>query len=93
MQNKILRKGLIVGIIILFVCVSFLSSVSSKDVSVSNDKVIDDNNEIEPLDVYTEIVSYIHGGGYWSECDILFSGPGPVNFWICKFTFYHLLAQ
>jgi hypothetical protein len=43
MQNKSFRKGVIVGIIILFVGVSVLSSVSSKDVSVSNDMVVDDN--------------------------------------------------
>ena len=84
MKNTLFKKGLIVGIIILFIGVSVLSSVSSKDVSVTNDKVVDDNNEIEPLDEYTEIVSFIYGGGYWSECDILFYFKG----WgIWKFTF------
>ena len=73
MQNKILRKGLIVGIIILFVGVSVLSSVSSKDVSVSNDKVDDDNNEVELLEdnqkeIYTifknQRVEYINVGDH-----------------------------
>ena len=64
MQNKILRKGLVVGIIILFIGVSVLSNVSSKDVSISNDKVVDDTNEIEPIDNYDEIISFIRGGGY-----------------------------
>ena len=84
MQNKILRKGLVVGIIVLFVSVGVLSSVSSKDVSVTNDKVDDDNNESELLDEYTEIVSFIDGEGYWSECDILFNRN---IFGIWRFTF------
>jgi hypothetical protein len=50
MQNTLFRKGLVVGIIILLAGVSVLSSVSSKDASFINDKVIDDNNEIEPFD-------------------------------------------
>jgi len=50
MLNKCLKKGLIVGIIVLFVSISVLSSVSSKDLLISNDKVVDDNTEIELLE-------------------------------------------
>jgi hypothetical protein len=69
MQNKILRKGLVIGIIILFVGVGILSSVSSKDISFSDDKIIEDNDEIEPIDNYDEIISFINGGGYidWDD--------------------------
>ena len=69
MKNTLFKKGLVAGMIILFVGVSILSSVSSKNVSISYDKVVYDNNEIEPLDEYTEIVSFINGGGYidWDD--------------------------
>ena len=50
MQNKVLRKGLVIGIIILFVSISVFSSVSSKDVSISNNKIVDDNKEIRLLE-------------------------------------------
>ncbi len=43
MPGKLFNKGLVIGIIVLFIGVSVLSSVSSKDVSVSNDKVVGDN--------------------------------------------------
>ena len=65
MQNKILGKGLVIGIIALFVSVSVLSSVSSKDVSVSNngfqelEKISVDNPITSLTDNYVEIFSTI----------------------------------
>jgi hypothetical protein len=59
MKNTLFKKGLVIGIIILFIGVSVLSSVSSKDVSVFYDRIVDNNNEIEQLDtiqaIYTKI--------------------------------------
>ena len=63
MQNKILRKGLVVGIIILFIGVGVLSSVSSKDVSVSKDIIKKDNNETPLWDDYDERFAIIVGSG------------------------------
>ena len=67
MKNILFKKGLVVGIILLFIGVSVLSSVSSKDVSVTNDKVVDDNNEIKPLDGYIHLFSKVYGSGYSRE--------------------------
>jgi len=64
MKNTLLSKGLVVGIIVLFVVVSVLSSVSSKDVSVSDDRMVEDNDDIITLDNYEEIISRIEGRGY-----------------------------
>jgi hypothetical protein len=50
MKNTLFKKGLVVGIIILFVGVSVLSSVSSKDVSISEDRKIENNKETEVFD-------------------------------------------
>ena len=50
MRNTLLKKGLVLGIIVLFFGVSVLSSASSKDVSVYNDKIVDDNNKVELLE-------------------------------------------
>jgi hypothetical protein len=61
MKDRLFKKVLVIGIIILFVGVSVLSSVSSKDVSVSKDRIFDDNNEIETSDDYSEIFTYING--------------------------------
>jgi hypothetical protein len=80
MQSKLFKKGLVVGIIILFIGIGVLSSVSSKDISISDDKILKDNNEIEPIDNYDEIISFIDGEGYmdwepestfiWEDLDI-----------------------
>ena len=61
MIDKLIKKGLVIGIIVSFVCVSVLSSVSSKEVSVSNEKTINDNNEIETSDEFREIYTHIDG--------------------------------
>jgi hypothetical protein len=68
-----MKKGLVVGVIALLVGVSVLSSVSSKDISVSDEEMLEydieleDNNEIEPLDNYDEIVSYISGRAFFDN--------------------------
>jgi hypothetical protein len=64
MKNTLFKKGLVVGIIVLFVSVSVLSSVSSKDVKVSNNRVVDYNKGIKPDDIYEEIFSYVSGEGF-----------------------------
>jgi len=61
MVERWYKKGLVVGIIVLFVSLSSLTSVSSKDISISDDKILEDNNEIEPLDMNIEIFTYISG--------------------------------
>ena len=67
MKNTLFKKGLVVGIIILFVGVSVLSSVSSKDVKVSNERIENNNNAIKPLDEYIHIFSLVFGTGYSRE--------------------------
>ena len=61
MQNKLLKKGLVVGIIVLFISMSSLTSVSSKDIYISKDKILEDNLDIEPLDTNKEIYTRISG--------------------------------
>ena len=61
MKNTLFKKGLVVWIIILFVGVCFLSCVSSKDISISYNKILEDNNEIKTSDDYREIYTYING--------------------------------
>jgi hypothetical protein len=58
---------LVVGIIILFVGVSVLSSVSSKDVSFNNDRIEDDNKETKLLNGYIHLFSKVYGSGYSRE--------------------------
>ncbi|KYK21292.1 hypothetical protein AYK24_09395 [Thermoplasmatales archaeon SG8-52-4] len=66
MKNSWFRKGLFVGIIVLFIIVN----VSSKDISVAKDWIFDDNNEIKPLDNFEEIITRIEGLRYdFSEED------------------------
>ncbi|KYK23745.1 hypothetical protein AYK24_07035 [Thermoplasmatales archaeon SG8-52-4] len=61
MKNTLFKKGLVVWIIILFVGVCFLSCVSSKDISISYNKILEDNNEIKSSDDYREIYTNING--------------------------------
>ena len=58
-----MKKVIVIGIIVLFISMSVLSSVSSKDVSVSNKRILEDNNEIPLWDEYNEIISHIVGEG------------------------------
>ena len=74
MQKKILRKGLVVGIIILFVGVGVLSSVSSKDVSVSKDIIKEDNTETPLWDDYDERFAVIRGTGSFTDYERWYGG-------------------
>ena len=67
MRNDCFKKALVVGIIVLFIGVSVLTSVSSKDISNSDVKMLEydtksvENNEIETFDNYKEIITRING--------------------------------
>ena len=76
MRNTLFKKGLVVGIIILLVGVSVLSSVSSRYLSVSNKKTINDINEIETSDDYTEIFTFIDAYVY----GLNLKGIGPIYY-------------
>ena len=73
MRNSCFKKALVVGIIVLFIGVSALPIVSSKSVSSPIEMLLEhgvesvDNDEIESLDGYDEIISYISGLGYILE--------------------------
>ena len=72
----------------MFIGVSALSSVSSKDISSSNEEIIDyevesvDNKEIESVDINTEIITFFSGscseyyrtGGLFGNVSIYVSG-------------------
>jgi len=59
MVERLYKKGLAVGIIVLFISMSGLTSVSSKDITVT-----EDDNEIEPLGTNFEILTHIRGYFY-----------------------------
>ena len=54
-----MNKVIAIGIIILFISMSCLTNVSSKDISISDDNILEENNKIEPLDTYREIFTKI----------------------------------
>ena len=56
-----MKKIIILGVIALFVGVSVFNSVSSKDLSIFDDKILEDNNKNEPVDDYEEIITIIDG--------------------------------
>ena len=56
-----MKKILILGIIVLFISMSGLNSVTSKDISISDDKIVKDNNVIEQMDNNKEIITHISG--------------------------------
>jgi len=56
-----IKRYLVIGIVLLLVGVSVLSSVSSKDISISDDKILKDNNVIEQMDNNKEIITKISG--------------------------------
>jgi len=62
MKNSWYTTSSAVGIIVLITCMSVFSSVSSRDISISDDKILEDNCETEPLDIYREIFTKIHIG-------------------------------
>ncbi len=71
MLERLYKKGLEVGIIIVFISMSCLTSVSSKDISISDDKIMIDSNENEP-EICKVDYDYAIIGGY---CQYL-SGKG-----------------
>ena len=62
MKTSWYTTSFVVGIFILMTFMSVLSSVSSKDISISDDKIFEENYEIKPLDIYREIFTKIHIG-------------------------------
>ena len=55
MKNSWFTKSIVTVILLLFIGIVVLSSVSSKDVSVFNDIMLDDNNE----EVLTRITAFV----------------------------------
>ena len=55
------KKSLVIWIIVLLVSLSGLTSVSSRDISISDDKRLKDNNKIEQMDNNKEIITHISG--------------------------------
>ena len=89
MKNTLFRKGLVVGIILLFVVVGFLSCVSSRDLSIYNKKMLKDeiesidNTKIRASDDFNEIITYIvsdWAGGNWIKRRGIFRGEVTI-FW------------
>jgi hypothetical protein len=62
MTKRMYKKGLVVGIIILFISMSCLTSVSSKDISISDVEIVE-NNENEP-DIHNVEYDYAIISGY-----------------------------
>lgn len=61
MKSSWYKKSLIVFIIILIIILSTVSSIPSKDISNSIENLLKDNNKIESLEVYEEIITFIYG--------------------------------
>ena len=59
MKNNWLKKSIVTVILLLFIGVSVLSSVSSEDVSASNDIILEDKNEIGLEDNNEEVLTRI----------------------------------
>jgi hypothetical protein len=57
-----MKKGLITCFIVSLMLVTIISNVSSKDISISDNKILENNPEIEPLDTLREIFTKIHIG-------------------------------
>ena len=64
MQTKNFRKVLVIGIILLFISVSFLSFVSSKEVSFYYNNITKNNVNNELFDDNEEIITRITGWIY-----------------------------
>lgn len=92
MKNCCYKKGLVLIIIVLFIGVSVFSSVSSKNLSISDEEIleydseIDDNDVIKPVDEYTEIFTHIRvQTDHYSELKYTEIGEGffrHVEIWI-----------
>jgi len=61
LNKDILSNAVVMGVIILFISLSGLNSVTSKDISISDDKILKDNNVIEQMDNNKEIITHISG--------------------------------
>ena len=77
MQNKILRKGLVVGIIILFIGLAFIPSFNAESISMSDDTT--------PPEIYLEWESWKDDEGKWiihyiANCSDDESGMDRVEF-------------
>ena len=62
MRNVCFKKGLVFGIIVLFLGVGATSSGINVNANPKN--VLKDNSEVEPLGDYIEIISRVSGSGY-----------------------------
>ena len=87
MKGNKIRKGLVAGVIVLFVSVSVLSSVSSKDISVSDEEMLEYDSELDdnPVtlptdgDGYREIFTFIDA--YVYDINDIILGGNPL---ICE---------
>ena len=61
LNKDMLSKAVVMGVIVLFISLSGLNSVTSKDISISDDKILKDNNVIEQMDDNKEIITRISG--------------------------------
>ena len=67
MRNVCFKKGLVVGIIILFIGMSVVSSVSSRSISSPFEMLLEHGAESEvndkPFEDYKEVITFIDGVG------------------------------
>ena len=61
MDKDKVSKAVVMGVIVLFISLSGLNSVTSKDISISADKILKDNNVKEQMDNNKEIITKISG--------------------------------
>ena len=75
MRNVCVKKVLVVGIIVLFLGVSALSSVSSRSISSPVEMLLEhgvESDDDKPLeDDYKEIISYVDGYGHRDNIDYI----------------------
>ena len=96
MKRNLFGKGLVVGIIVLFVGIGVLSNVSSKEISVSKDIIKEDNAETPLWDEYDEKFAVIRGTGHFTDYEEWYGGYfGPVGI-VINLSFsggtFHILA-
>jgi hypothetical protein len=96
MQKGLIRKGLVFSVIVLFMGVSVLSSVSSKEISESNNRMNEENKDIKPANGFTEVFSFVEGvtipynwggGIFWNSFDF-YSGPWSTTLTVREFTIF-----
>ena len=85
-MNNLIKKGVVVAVIFLFIGLAFapsinanvgkligvsaLSSVSSKDISISNEMIVEDNAEIGLVDNNEEIITRIYGRVWFEDIQL-----------------------